>query len=37
MFKVVNNEKKNELKFQINRLKSGLDKLIAANEAVSEM
>lgn len=37
MFKLVNNEKRNELKLSINRLKSGLDKLIAANEAVAEM
>ena len=37
MFKTVNKEKRNELKWSINRLKSGLDKLVAANEAVAEM
>ena len=37
MFKNVNKEKRNELRFSINRLKSGLDKLIAANVAVAEM
>ena len=37
MFKTVQKEKKNELKFSINRLKSGLDKLVAANQAVGEM
>lgn len=37
MFKNVNREKRNELKFSINRLKSGLDKLIAANVAVADM
>ena len=37
MFKSVQKEKKNDLKFSINRLKSGLDKLVAANQAVGEM
>lgn len=37
MFRNVNREKRNELKSSINRLKSGLDKLIDANKAVSEM
>ena len=37
MFKLVMKEKTNELKFSINRLKSGLDKLIGANEEVSDM
>lgn len=37
MFKTVNRDKRTELIFAINRLKSGLDKLIAANVAVAEM
>jgi dynein heavy chain len=37
MFRNVNREKRTELKNSINRLKSGLDKLVAANLAVSDM
>jgi dynein heavy chain len=37
MFKTVNREKRSDLKWSINRLKSGLDKLVAANVAVAEM
>ena len=37
MFKNVNKEKRNDLKWSINRLKNGLDKLVAANEAVADM
>ena len=37
MFKVIMREKRNELKFSINRLKTGLDKLMSANEEVANM
>lgn len=37
MFKLVSKEKEEELKNSINRLKSGLDKLIGANREVTEM
>ncbi len=37
MFKLVAREKEDELKNSINRLKSGLDKLIGANREVTEM
>ena len=37
MFKLVAKEKEEELKNSINRLKSGLDKLIGANREVTQM
>ena len=37
MFKLVLKEKEEELKGSINRLRSGLDKLIGANKEVAEM
>jgi dynein heavy chain len=37
MFKLVSREKEEELKNSINRLRSGLDKLIGANREVTEM
>lgn len=37
MFKIVLKEKQTELNTSINRLKIGLDKLISANQEVSEM
>jgi len=35
MFKIVHKEKEQELKFSINRLQTGLDKLIGANKEVA--
>ena len=37
IFRIVMKEKKSELSNSINRLKTGLDKLISANQEVSEM
>lgn len=37
MFKIILKEKSLELKNSINRLQSGLDKLIGANKEVGEM
>lgn len=37
MFKLLAKEKKEELKGSINRLRSGLDKLIGANREVTDM
>lgn len=37
MFKIVQKQKQEQLKNSINRLKTGLDKLIGANREVTEM